>query len=274
MINQLTINNQPLEVMEYNNQRVVTFAAVDRIHNRPEGTARKRFNDNKQHFIENEDYFTVSASEIRTHEIADVNANFHGSMIFLTKFGYLLLVKSLTDNLAWRVQKELVKSYFESHNPIHTTNNPILEREVHSLSQLHNSLTACVTEYGYQIRELLNRLNELELNSKNNSISNNLISSSASSISSTKNSPNHSVPLIQQFIQKRNDKSIYGAATYRIVYQNMYSHTQWKRMATRYKNQYGTKALSKTQIVNSNAKALSLFNKTICQMMGELKGER
>jgi len=61
------INNVPLKVKVYKEQRVVTFKDIDRVHNRPEGTARKRFNDNRKHFIEGENFFVINQpSEIRT----------------------------------------------------------------------------------------------------------------------------------------------------------------------------------------------------------------
>jgi len=52
MSNQLsvTINNVELPIKEYQGQKVVTLKEIDAVHNRPEGTARKRFNDNKKHF--------------------------------------------------------------------------------------------------------------------------------------------------------------------------------------------------------------------------------
>ena len=60
------INNLELAVKVYQNQRVITFRDIDTVHERPEGTARKRFNDNKRHFIEGEDFFKITPSEFRT----------------------------------------------------------------------------------------------------------------------------------------------------------------------------------------------------------------
>lgn len=53
-MSEIIINNIPVIVKEYQGQRVVTFKDIDAVHDRPEGTARKRFNDNKKHFIEGE----------------------------------------------------------------------------------------------------------------------------------------------------------------------------------------------------------------------------
>ena len=108
------INTMPLAIKEYNNRRVITFKDVDTLHQRPNGTARKRFNDNKSRFIEGEDYFKVCASEFRTRKIANISSKAQEDITLITESGYLMLVKSLTDDLAWKVQRELVNTYFRA----------------------------------------------------------------------------------------------------------------------------------------------------------------
>lgn len=49
-MNEIIINNTSLGIKEYNGQRVVTLKDIDSVHKRLEGTARKRFNDNKKTF--------------------------------------------------------------------------------------------------------------------------------------------------------------------------------------------------------------------------------
>lgn len=119
----LTVNNQPLQIKEYDGQRVVTFKDIDTVHSRPNGTARKRFNDNKSHFIQGEDYYKVCASEIRTNKILDISPKAHKDVVLITETGYLMLVKSFTDDLAWVVQRELVNSYFRQKAT--TQNEPV-----------------------------------------------------------------------------------------------------------------------------------------------------
>ena len=108
------INTMPLAIKEYNNRRVVTFKDIDTLHQRPKGTARKRFNDNKSRFIEGEDYFKICASEFRTRKIANISSKAQEDITLITESGYLMLVKSLTDDLAWKVQRELVNTYFRA----------------------------------------------------------------------------------------------------------------------------------------------------------------
>lgn len=223
------INTIPLMIKEYNNHRVVTFKDIDTVHERPEGTARKRFNDNREHFIEGVDFFKVpyggaiecplggrslidfannldgyrgrdysgyiylaqdedskwykigrtsvkrnvekrldlartkglvnyqyfecldtlkadklikerlqdyqvknswynckfsyivSVIEQSVKEITDNfeprkyhKGGYHGDITLITESGYLMLVKSFTDELAWQVQRELVNTYFRA----------------------------------------------------------------------------------------------------------------------------------------------------------------
>ncbi len=95
-MNSISINNNSIERKLYNNQPVVTFKDIDLVHERVSGTARRNFYKNQKHFIENEDYYLVTIENAKC-------TNFSG---------YLMLVKSFTDDLAWQVQRQLVNSYF------------------------------------------------------------------------------------------------------------------------------------------------------------------
>ncbi len=107
MNNSVSINNKSVCVKKIDGIKVVSLKDIDAIHARPSGTARKRFNDNKRHFIEGEDFFVRKTDEAKKMGITAPNG-----VILLTESGYLMLAKSFTDDLAWKVQRELVKSYF------------------------------------------------------------------------------------------------------------------------------------------------------------------
>lgn len=108
----VTINGTNIQTKVWNGQKVVTFADIDKVHNRADGTARKRFNDNKKHLIENEDYFKIKKSLMSENRTLGIEVPNRGITV-LTESGYLLLVKSFTDDLAWKVQRQLVNSYFK-----------------------------------------------------------------------------------------------------------------------------------------------------------------
>lgn len=108
----ITIENTEMQIKEYNGQRVVTFKDIDTVHQRPTGTARRSFNKNKKHFIEGEDYIKICVDEIRTHKIFDISNKARADIVVLTESGYLMITKSLTDDLSWAVQRQLVNAYF------------------------------------------------------------------------------------------------------------------------------------------------------------------
>lgn len=102
-----------MQIREYDGQRVVTFKDIDEVHQRPKGTAKRNFTRNKKHFIENEDYFVVTREDVGTNFVPTYGFNEKApSGILVTETGYLMLVKSLRDDLSWDVQRQLVKAYF------------------------------------------------------------------------------------------------------------------------------------------------------------------
>ena len=112
MNNQIVkINNTNLSVKEFNEQRVVTFKDIDMLHERVEGTAKRNFNEHKKHLIKDVDYFEVKQSDFQKYEIRTLEIPNRG-LTLITESGYLMLVKSLQDDLAWKVQRELVNNYF------------------------------------------------------------------------------------------------------------------------------------------------------------------
>lgn len=118
------IQNTDISVKEYRGQRVVTLKDVDMVHERPEGTARRNFNSNRNRFIDGEDYFVVSADEIRTSRMFPISDNDFTNKILLTEQGYLMLVKSFTDDLAWTVQRQLVNGYFKTRRLVNEELSP------------------------------------------------------------------------------------------------------------------------------------------------------
>ena len=110
----IKIGNQELAPKEFRGQRVVTFKDIDLVHERPDGTAKRNFSENRSRFIEGEDYFAISAGDVGTDFVLTYGfANKASKGYLLTEQGYLMLVKSFTDELAWKVQRDLVNTYFK-----------------------------------------------------------------------------------------------------------------------------------------------------------------
>lgn len=122
-------------VIEYKGQRIVTFATVDAVHGRPEGTARVTFNRNRDHFIQDEDFFVC-----QTYEAQNLGFSAPNGLILLTEYGYLMLVKTFGDDLAWTVQRQLINAYFKKPTLPDLNNSEVLQKLL--LAQCEQNLTA------------------------------------------------------------------------------------------------------------------------------------
>lgn len=148
----IAVSSVTLPYIEYHGTPVVTFAMIDAAHQRPAGTARKRFNDNKRHLIENEDFYVPDSerlSEIRT-TYPDIFPERTTRLSLFTETGYLMIVKSFTDDLAWQVQRQLVKSYFRVKGAMQpTTAPPVPEPITHiQRDEMHQTANMVFFSFG------------------------------------------------------------------------------------------------------------------------------
>ena|GEM_PF-960665 len=111
-MNEIMINGQALAVKEYEGKRVITLREIDKVHERPDGTAKRNFHSNKKRFIEGEDFFKITPYEFRT-AIGEMDERQQNDIILITESGYLMITKSFKDDLAWQIHRELVNNYFK-----------------------------------------------------------------------------------------------------------------------------------------------------------------
>lgn len=111
----ITINNVELGIKEYKKERVVTAWDIAKVHKKEVNDITKNFNNNKKKFILDEDYFLVNRTEISERKISvqDFIPNNVKEIPLFTESGYLMLVKTFTDDLSWDIQRQLVKGYFK-----------------------------------------------------------------------------------------------------------------------------------------------------------------
>ncbi|MEG0778654.1 MAG: ORF6N domain-containing protein, partial [Oscillospiraceae bacterium] len=105
----IAINGTKQAVREFQGRRVVTLRDVDRVHNRPEGTARNAFRRNNKRFVKGTDYFVRDMYEARQ----EFGISAPNGLTLLTESGYLMIAKVFNDNIAWAIQRELVNCYFK-----------------------------------------------------------------------------------------------------------------------------------------------------------------
>lgn len=159
MNNLIKINNKEIKVKEFENQRVVTFKDIDMVHERPEGTAGRNFRENKERFLKNIDYFEITKEEVATNSVGSFEAygfsKFAASGILITESGYLMLVKSLTDDLAWEVQRQLVNNYFRGKQLVNSLNNLSPELQVLiNLELQQKQLQQAIVENKQEIQDM------------------------------------------------------------------------------------------------------------------------
>ena len=104
MTNKMIILNEEIEIKEYKNERVITAWDIAKLHGRDVREVNQQFNRNIKNLIENEDYFIVNRKNIldsviqKSHKvIQDFIPNNVKEIVLFTESGYLLLVKTFTD---------------------------------------------------------------------------------------------------------------------------------------------------------------------------------
>jgi hypothetical protein len=106
-INKLQDEASTIPAREIKGQRVVSYKQIAELHQIDTNNLQRNFNRNKSRFIEGTDYFKIK-------EQTSVVDNLSTWKYYFTESGYLMLVKSLTDDLSWEVQRMLVNSYFRA----------------------------------------------------------------------------------------------------------------------------------------------------------------
>lgn len=111
-VDSLQINGADIQRIEYQGQRLVSFAQIDAVHQRVEGTAKRNFSENTSRFEIGTDFVPVSVADIRRLFPKAVGSRGGGEIYLFTRRGYLKIVKSLNDDVAWRVFDEMIDRYF------------------------------------------------------------------------------------------------------------------------------------------------------------------
>lgn len=107
------IADTEVQQITYKGEPVVTFAMVDEIHQRADGTASRNFRDNRERFEDGKDFITEKLDVLRRGFPGAFPVRGGGDVILLTERGYLKLVKPMQDDRAWEVQGEMIDCYFK-----------------------------------------------------------------------------------------------------------------------------------------------------------------
>lgn len=154
----ITINNTQVEVKEYEGLRVVTAWDIAKVHGREVKRINEQFNRNKEKMIENEDFFIIKRNEIPKSLSATLMdlwefAPSMNEMVLFTESGYMMLVKTFTDDLSWDIQRQLVKTYFRFKETQKTMTLPQqLLAQAQCLVEMDNRITVVENKVDNEIR--------------------------------------------------------------------------------------------------------------------------
>jgi len=102
----VTVGSREVNRIEYQGQPVVTFKMIDELHDSLYGNAYNAYMQNRGQFIEDKDFYIVN-----NHVKKSLGLH-HKTTFLIGESGYLKLVKTFTDDLAWQVQGQLIDCYF------------------------------------------------------------------------------------------------------------------------------------------------------------------
>lgn len=153
MENAIQVNEQEILIKDYNGQRVVTLWNIANLHNTTVKHMRMTFERTKKHMIENEDYFLVEKEDnfvvtICDQEKLNKNAiNRSKDIPIFTESGYLMITKSLTDDLSWKVQRQLVNCYFKVREVVKEAVENEIKPELVSLADVNKTIELLSSMY-------------------------------------------------------------------------------------------------------------------------------
>ena len=126
-----------LQVIERENQRVLTTAQIAEQYETSTQVITNNFNRNKRRYVENKHYFALEGEEKRAFldlTQIDLGSAKNAKTLYLwTEKGALMLAKSLNTDKAWEAYECLVDTYFNACRPAHLDSymieDPVLRAE-------------------------------------------------------------------------------------------------------------------------------------------------
>lgn len=168
---EVEIGGNRLECLTYNDRPVVTLAMIGRTHNKERRRVWENFDRNRDKFFSGEDYVLLPYEEwsalvppqrgyqkkkkgskndslvsalsgYQSSEKGDEKGGHRGDVYLFFDSGYLMLVKTFTDDLSWSIQRQLVRHYFSTEKIIQGYKDRITDllEANRSLSSMHIEL--------------------------------------------------------------------------------------------------------------------------------------
>lgn len=112
----IKIENKEIKKIDYKGIPVITAKMIAELHGKEVLRVNEQFRRNQEKLIENEDYILLNKYEIAESDLKDYlfpKGSNSITMPAFTETGYLMLVKTFENEMSWKIQRILVKSYFK-----------------------------------------------------------------------------------------------------------------------------------------------------------------
>ena len=126
-----------LQVIERENQRVLTTAQIAEQYETDVKIISNNFNRNKERYTEGKHYYCLTGEELKNFfaitKLMNANESKIRTLYLWTEKGALMLAKSLNTDKAWEAYECLVDTYFNVRQPMHLDSymieDPVLRAE-------------------------------------------------------------------------------------------------------------------------------------------------
>ena len=121
----MEINGVKILKKEFNGEKVLTAWDIAKIHGREPREVNQNLKNLKEKMVEGEDYYSIPRTEIDKSNILiqEFIPNNVKNITLFNESGYLLISRTFDDEFSWKLQKFLIKNYFNMQKLMHSIQN-------------------------------------------------------------------------------------------------------------------------------------------------------
>ena len=125
----MEINGVKILKKEFNGEKVLTAWDIAKIHGREPREVNQNLKNLKGKMVEGEDYYLIPRAEINKSNILiqEFIPNNVKNITLFNESGYLLISRTFDDEFSWKLQKFLIKNYFNMQKLMHSIQNGEIE---------------------------------------------------------------------------------------------------------------------------------------------------
>ena len=125
----MEINGVKILKKEFNGEKVLTAWDIAKIHRRETREINQNLKNLQGKMVEGEDYYSISKEELAKSNILiqDFIPNNVKKIVLFNEAGYLMISKTFDDDFSWKLQKFLIKNYFNMQRLVEAVQNGEIE---------------------------------------------------------------------------------------------------------------------------------------------------